>query len=203
MRQLFFLPCLLLSPSLWASEFCLQAQHLIADTAVNPAVKVHDNYETFVESKATLEPFEIHQFLSNPQGKEQMPTVISCKLKSSESLNLHLASEGEPPVAGEERGCEHITQTYLGYALSKWGGDESAFEVVPEVQTYMGPSWLEDWPYQAARQNESGVWELHSRALRVVDAWYIPLPDSIKGVHYCHMVAPEYLEALVRSSAQK
>ena len=203
MRVLLALAALVVSPSLLANEFCLQGQHLIADTALNPEVVVHDNYESFVDSKASLEPFQIHQFLSNPQGEAQMPTVISCKLKSAESLNQFFDPEEEQPVAGEDHGCQRITQTHLDYALAKWGGDASQFTVVEEVQTYMGPSWLEDWPFQAARRNDKGQWELHSRALRVVDAWYVPLPDSIKGVHYCHMVAPEYLEALVRASKEQ
>ncbi|MEM1113617.1 MAG: hypothetical protein AAGI11_17010 [Pseudomonadota bacterium] len=203
MRRLLALFAGVFASSTFATEFCLQAQHLIADTALNPEVAVHTDYESFVESKASIEPFQIHQYLSNPQGKDQMSTVISCKLKSAESLNLAFDPDGQSPVAGEDHGCERITQNHLNYALAKWGGSEADFEVVPEVQTYMGPSWLDDWPYQAARKTDDGRWQLHSRALRVVDAWYIPLPASIKGVHYCHLVAPDYLEALVKASAQQ
>ncbi len=181
--------------------FCLQAQHWIATTALQPELVQYQAFEPFVESKASLDPFRIHQYYSNPlPGDGSLHRVLSCKLKSAESLNRAF---GDPdPVAGGNTGCDFVTEQLLQRTLARLSAAQRRlgpedFVVAEEVVTHMGPSWLKPWPFEAITATGDGRWRLNSRALRVPDAWYIPLPARIKGVYYCHLIAPEYLEALV------
>ena len=70
--------------------------------------------------------------------------------------------------------------------------------VDPEETTFIGPMWLRPWPFQPLRRDEAGLLHLQSRALYVPFTWWIPMPDRFKGTYYCHLIAPDYLEAVLR-----
>lgn len=187
--------------------YCLQAQHWIAETEMNPEVVEFQDFDAFVKSKASIEPFQIHKYFSGEQPDGETPAVLSCKLKSAEALNnAFAAEEGAAPVAGENTSCQHVTRMMLDQTVARLRQQglsvaADTFTIDEEESTYMGPQWLADWPFQPVVHDEDGVVHLRTRALQVLDAWYIPLPDSIKGVYYCHLIAPQYLEKLLRQQA--
>ena len=66
--------------------------------------------------------------------------------------------------------------------------------------TVVGPLWLRPWPYQVAYL-EDGVTVVRSKSLHVEHAWWIPMPASFMGTHYCHLIAPAYLRLLATGDA--
>ena len=76
--------------------------------------------------------------------------------------------------------------------------DKASITIEPEETAYMGPMWLNPWPYPALTVDESGQWHLHAKSLYVPFSWWIPMPDRFKGQYYCHLIYPPYLEALLR-----
>ena len=200
---------LLLSPlhALTADgEFCAWAQQVIAQTEEMPVVEVHTSRETFIESKAFDQPFTVQQYWSSPVGGDGMPTVVSCKMRTAERINAaHV--EGAAPVAGGDLSCDLLHEKMLDAAYAETPADARAMPrerwvVEEEELTFMGPRWLDPWPFQPLSRGEDGSLQLHTRALYVPMAWWIPMPERFLGNYYCHLIAPEYLRALVRGELQ-
>jgi hypothetical protein len=191
------------SASAQEPEFCAWAQQVIAQTEEIPAVQVHETRESFIESKAFDEPFTVQQYWSTPVGGEDgMPTVVSCKMRTAERINAAHAP-GAVPVAGGDLSCEVLHQQMLASAYATIPAAEQTvprqqWVVDEEDMTYMGPKWLEPWPFKPLARGEGGSLHLQTRALYVPMAWWIPMPDRFLGNYYCHLIAPDYLRALVR-----
>ena len=77
----------------------------------------------------------------------------------------------------------------------------SSLVVDDEDLTFIGPMWLRPWPFEPLYRGEDGQLHLRTRALYVPFNWWIPMPDRFKGTYYCHLIAPWYLEALLRGDA--
>lgn len=190
----------LLSPLSHAQEFCGEAQQWIAQTDLQAEVVVYDDHEAFVESKASIEPLAVAQFFSNPEENTGIPKVVSCKMKTAEQINAIYGTQGA--VAGSSQSCETVLSRMLENGLAQSAGqpsalERSAFVIDEEDSTFIGPMWLEPWPFEPISVDENGAVHLLSRSLYVPDAWYIPMPDSFKGVYYCHLISPVYLDALI------
>jgi hypothetical protein len=189
-------------------EFCASAQSELAQIQLSVQNHLHQHYESFVDSKASAEPLVTQQFFSNPvPGHKDMNTVVSCKMKTADSIaEANRLSPGDF-LAADDRGCDYLTRKLLYSTLaSSEAGDlqltEAEVVVDPEELTFMGPSWLKSWPFQAAHKDEAGVVHLTSRALYVPWSVFIPAPAAFKGVYYCHMVAPAYLHALLKGELE-
>lgn len=191
---------LLLSPLAFAGEFCGSAQQWIAQTDMQAEVVVYTDHQAFVESKAAIEPLTVPQFFSNPEGTAGIPRVVSCKMKTAEQINAVYGTDGA--VAGSSQSCETVLSRLLETRFAQSAGQPTKlgrndFVIDEEDSTFIGPMWLDPWPFQPVTVDEEGFVHLLSRSLYVPDAWYIPMPDRFKGVYYCHIISPVYLDALI------
>ncbi len=188
-------------------EFCAWAQGVIAETSLEPAVTTHSTWEAFVESKPSDQPFRVEQYLSSHlPGERPVNTVISCKMRTAERINsAHQLEGSDSPPAGAESSCDAIHRAMLAQVYREVAADERAIErgqwlVAEEDLTFIGPNWVEPWPFVPLTTLADGQYQLNSRALYVPYSRWIPMPDRFLGNYYCHLVAPSYLESLVRGN---
>ena len=191
------------SPLTQAQDFCARAQQWIAETELQAEVISYDDHEAFVESKATISPLTVAQHLSNPEKIKGIATVVSCKMKTAEMINEVYGTDS--PVAGRSQSCTTVLARLVEESLTSLAGQSAALSrdaivIDEEESTFIGPMWLKPWPFDPVSLDEQGKLHLHSKALYVPDAWYIPMPDSFKGVYYCHLIAPDYLDGLLSGS---
>ncbi|MEH6580331.1 MAG: hypothetical protein V7754_00240 [Halioglobus sp.] len=185
------------------ANLCADAQVLIAQTDVVPRNNLHQSYEDFVESKAATFPLETQQFYSNPEpGDANRYRVVSCKMRTAGSIAAAYTAAGQTVVTGEDRSCDFLAQRMLNQIGENIDSAKALIKaatvVVDEEElTFMGPMWLDPWPFQSAYLDDTGVLHLKSRALYVPWSIFIPAPAAFKGVYYCHLPAPEYVEALL------
>lgn len=179
-----------------ALPFCAQAQQWIAETSLVAEVVQPENFDAFVESKASPMPLVVQQF-ANADG-----SGLSCKMNSAEAIRK--AGHGEAS-AGDNQSCHLVTQRMLDGVASRLKAEGIELTALPTVleedMAYMGPMWLDPWPYPALTRGDDGAIQLHAKAMYVPDVWYIPMPARFKGVYYCHLVHPDYLESALRNSA--
>ncbi len=190
------------------APICAQAQQVIAGTKLLPKVVVHEDYEAFVESKATDAPFVVQQLFSNPDPDEtELMRTVSCKMRTAERINTTHAGVAGELVAEGDQDCARVHTWLLDKLQAEIPASELRLDPVDvlieaEQTSFMGPSWLDPWPFQAASMDEEGVLQLHSRALFVPRAWWIPLPERFQGNYYCHLVAPDYLRSVLRGQTR-
>ena len=189
-------------------DLCARAQGLIAETDVIAENTLHHSYDAFVESKAVAYPLQTQQLYSNPLllnsklSDSKLYAVVSCKMRTATSIAQAYSTAGESAVVGEDQSCHHLVKTILMEVRSAMDAKEKTavfknIVVEDEELTFMGPMWLSPWPFQSAYRHQSGTLHLKSRALYVPGSWYIPAPVAFKGVYYCHLPAPDYLQALL------
>ncbi|QFU76479.1 hypothetical protein EY643_12870 [Halioglobus maricola] len=209
MRALLAILAVTLSMSVSAEDnkFCAWAQGVIAETSLEPAVSLYEDYDAFVESKPFDDPFTVHQYFSSHlAGEGSGPTVVSCKMRTPEQINrAHVEEGSETRAAGTESSCDEIHRQMLDKAYANLGDStpvipRASWTVTEEEVTYMGPSWLEPWPFTPV-EHSRGRFTLLTRALYAPNAWWIPMPERFLGNYYCHLVAPSYLDQLIRGRA--
>jgi hypothetical protein len=186
-------------------EYCLQAQRVVSKTDLDVSLVVQDSFDGFVKSKAVItesgEP-EIQQY--NWLDDEGMVQGISCKLKSADHLNL-VYGDG---TAGPDGLCQDMNQAV--FARVAGTVREPVYKQVvfdpaetvsnPEQPGMTGPDWLA--PYTMTYV-EGEVLHIASKGFVVdfTDPAYAKAPERFRGVHYCHLIAPEYLVALLSGEA--
>lgn len=186
--------------------FCAWAQGVIAETALVPAVNVHRDWASFVDSKPTDQPFEIDQYYSSFLPGEGAPvTTVSCKMRTAERINaVHGSLDGtDTPRAGAESSCDEIhrrmlEQVYQAVPAAHVAIPRERWDVLEEDMKFTGSGWVDPWPFVSVTAGEGGRLRLHTRALYAPHAWWIPMPERFLGNYYCHLAAPGYIEALVR-----
>ena len=187
------------------ADFCAWAQGVIAETSLVPAVVVPADRQAFIDSKALDDPFTVQQFADVPAAAApDLLTVVSCKMRTPERINsAHAMEDGsDSPVAGRESSCDEVHRQMLAQALEQVPADRrqaaaDRWVVEEEELTFMGPQWLEPWPFIPVTTDEKGLWHLRTRALYVPYAWWIPMPGRFLGNYYCHLASPAYLDALI------
>jgi hypothetical protein len=179
-------------------QFCARAQQLIATTELLAINTVHHDYDAYVASKPHEMPLSTEQYYYF--GEDGVAQIISCKMKSAGRINM---AHGEQ-AAGEGKSCRDINQRSFNhvYAMLKAHREELAFQrsdviFEEDESAYMGPQWLQPWPYPVATVEGDGKLHIRAKAMYIPYAWYIPMPDRFKGVHYCHLVAPAFLQQLL------
>ena len=198
---------LLFSGQVTATEadgsFCITAQRLIAGTAMTAQLEAHQDYDSFVKSKAFDKPLTVQWFESNAlAGDEQLNKTLSCKMRTAERINNSYQAAGQDPVAVADSSCAAVHEAMLGRVLGDIAGQPLALQaenviVDEEDMTFMGPMWLSPWPFEPAYTDAEGNLHLASRSLYVPFAWWIPMPDRFQGNYYCHLISPAYLRALM------
>lgn len=193
-------------------DYCGVMQQFIAGTSLNADTRQYqpDDYgEGFKKSKPTAKPLVTHQYVGfqMPDGATQdFPVTVSCKLKTAERIrNAHMASDAAV-AASEDRSCQQWTGALLDaiYASTEepkgQGGEllpRERIKLDAENNAYIGPLWVNPFPYQVAYRSGEYL-HLRSKALHAEYSRWMPLPDSFMGTHYCHGIAPEYLQALIK-----
>ena len=128
---------------------------------------------------------------------------FSCRWDSGQVGFIHvhrtkaLEEWGLKPNKWREQAAKYLTgevETYDSYLT----GQVFGYVVFEEDESaYMGPDWLDPWPYPVATVEDDGKLHIRAKAMHIPYAWYIPMPDRFKGVHYCHLVPPAYLQQLL------
>ena len=194
-------------------SFCQKAQQIVANTDVLSDNTLHTDFKQFVKSKAFESPLQTQQYVDNilPSGEQAaIPVTVSCKLKTAERINyaasLANASLSTLPAKGESN-CQAVNQYSFETVLSHFDAHAQAraraqFVIDEDAVKWIGPLWIRPWPYQIAYTDGEGKIHIRSKSLYVEHSIFIPMPDSFKGTHYCHLIAWEYLAALVSEQQQ-
>lgn len=183
-------------------QFCGEVQRRLEGTAMTSKNVDHPDYEAFKLSKAEIKPLQTEQFVEYAdEAAKKDPVKIYCKAKTGDLLN-ETYGKG---TAGKQGTCDAIHRDIadavyasLDPSAIKIGRDRLVFE--PDDVKFMGVQWVS--PYQVVYGAEGRIY-LRSKALLVNwdDLKFKMAPDRLRGTHYCHLIAPEYLARLVTGAA--
>jgi hypothetical protein len=185
-------------------DFCAAAQRLVTGTTVPVANVVHDEFEAFVLSKPQVRPLESQQYHWYADAGRTQLMMISCKLKTAD----HISTEYGAHAAGPQRSCVDVnraTVAAVGAALQAAGEplafSPDAIRLPADAMTRNGPQWLE--PHTMILTHVDGTLEILARSFRAdwTDPAHARVPERFRGTHYCHLVAPEYLRAVLTGAA--
>lgn len=185
-------------------NFCSDAQQFIANTNLEADNTLYDEWQAYVSSKPLVDEERLlsQQYIlydAFPTTKKRYAKLVSCKFKSSDRINM-IRGDGN---AGEERSCGDINRQTIERVASELGADQTrTLTVEPDDSVFMGPQWLDPWPYEAISQAEDGSLRVTAKEMHIVYSKLIPMPDRFKGVHYCHLVAPDYVRALMTGTLE-
>lgn len=163
-------------------------------------------------------PFTVQQLVSYNEiaaTNLQIPTVISCKMKTSGALRFHL---GATAAIGTGTTCVMVNQdtvtkvfaSLTAYERRYLKYNESQIVLDPDPVVASGPDWLYPLLPVGAPANvptppttayigaSDGLLHIQSKSLQVERNNQSPLvgPDK-RGTTYCHLIAPEYLRSVV------
>lgn len=185
-------------------DYCEAAQRLVTRTAHPVRVKVHEDFDAFVKSKAVIDGPTIQQYVW--RDAKGMAIGISCKLKSADHLNL-VFGDG---TAGPDGACqdmnravfEKLTRGNLRPAYTTVIFDPLETVSNEEEPGMTGPDWLA--PYQPTWTDDDGALHIKAKGFQVdfTDERFAAAPARFRGIHYCHFVAPGYLGELLAGRAQ-
>jgi hypothetical protein len=189
-----------------SSDYCLAAQKVITKTEAPVVLDMHDEFMGFVKSKAIIDPERgpvIQQY--NWHDADGNLLGISCKLKSADHLNLEFGAG----TAGPDGLCQDMNRavfTLIAKAVRSPAFSRVTFDPVEVVQNedqpgMTGPDWLA--PFKMTYVEDDTL-HIASKGFVVdfTDPRYADAPERFRGVHYCHLIAPEYLTALLSGTGQ-
>ena len=179
-------------------EFCADGQRYITGTDVPIDNQLYDTFENFVASKAyldkqSLRPAQLITYGETEDGT-QFPKLVSCKFKSSKRIKSVRGDD----AAGEEKTCKGINERTVNDVLSRLrmeGLPDVIFEE-DEVED-RGQLWLDPWPYPAVAQDDDGTLRIRAGSVLIEYSLFNVMPERFLGVHYCHLIAPDYAEGLL------
>lgn len=188
-------------------DYCLTAQRVVTKTAIPVELVLHDDFMSFVKSKAVIDGPNGPQIQQlNWYDDNGAILGISCKLKSADHLNLEFG----PAVAGPDGACQDMNQAVFALVSRRVREPfyqnvafDKAETVSNEEQPGMtGPDWLA--PYEMTYLSAADTLNIRAKGFIVdfTDPLYEKAPARFRGVHYCHFIAPDYLEALLRGAAE-
>ncbi|MDJ0775322.1 MAG: hypothetical protein QNJ49_18140 [Mastigocoleus sp. MO_167.B18] len=199
---------------LTTKKFCRYAQKIIAQTKIKAINVVQSDFNSFANSFAT--PFESPDGDTLPLTTQQLvtygtypntgrtyPQIISCKMKSADAIKFFYGEDAA--VSGSS--CRDIHKRILKKVFSKlktrkikklaFEKDEVILE--PDIVATNGPEWLNPFPPDLAYLGDDGLLHLQAKSLPVPRTVppFVSIGPERKGVHYCHLAAPEYITALI------
>ncbi len=185
-------------------EFCNTVQKSIMSNTVEADTAIHPDWDAFLESKASVDPLRNEQFTTfGPDGD---PRMISCKFKSADHIR---EVYGEDAAAEEPRSCEAINRENVQAVLASLTPEEQARLAVNNDQivfeedetVFMGVKWVA--PFNYVWTGEEGALHIKSKRLQVdwTNLLFRMAPEAFRGALYCHLIAPEYVKALVLGEA--
>ncbi|MBM4191606.1 MAG: hypothetical protein FJ196_00825 [Gammaproteobacteria bacterium] len=186
-------------------DFCAIVQRQLADTTLPLTNKIHVSKNAFTESKARVQPTETHQFLDTDANGRLIG--ISCKTKSADHLRAVHGTPAARDPALPPRSCRDVHRAMVVQLWASFNENERASSAFAphrvmldtDTQSYTGSGWLGS----PAEAYLSGDGRLHLRASALLAEWedwrWKIMPKSFRGNHYCHLVAPERIRALMRA----
>ncbi|MBM4220412.1 MAG: hypothetical protein FJ170_00515 [Gammaproteobacteria bacterium] len=188
------------------AEFCAEAQHLISRTDKTGEFVVHPDFKGFVESKTSIDPLTLHVHAWAAPDDPGRIVAISCKMKSADHLNAAFG----PGTAGPDGLCQDMNRETLRQVRAALPGaagrqvvldpGENVFNEQQPART--GADWLA--PFLLTTEDAAGTLTIHSKGFRVdwLDPRFARMDARVRGVHYCHLVAPAYLRDLLAGRAK-
>ncbi len=190
-------------PDATDDTFCTAVQEILAGTTVPSELTVYPDIASFRQSKPTPRPLTTSQVVTlDEQGR---PKMVSCKVKSAD----HIRAEYGEDAAGPQRYCREITVMVHAEVVAKLEAEEPelaatirGYVIEPDEPYNTGRMYLSDFPLAFA--DGDGNLHINTQSLQVNwDDWHFwIMPNVLRGQTYCHIITPEYLEALGRGQAQ-
>jgi len=188
------------------SEYCLAAQRIVTRTNLPVVLDMHDEFMSFVKSKAVIDEERgpvIQQY--NWYDGDGNLLGISCKLKSADHLNLVFGTDS----AGPDGLCQDmnravftkVAKSVRSPSFSRVTFDAQETVSNPDQPGMTGPDWLAPFTMTYV---EDDTLHIASKGFVVdfSDPQYAQAPERFRGVHYCHLIAPEYVAALMSGQGQ-
>jgi hypothetical protein len=190
-------PALRTTPAL--ATYCLDAQRIVTRTDVPMQLEVHEDFDAFVKSKASIDGPTIHQY--NWYAEDGTIRGVSCKMKSADHLNLEFGAGS----AGPDGLC-HDMNRWVYAQLQEQIPNSSLESVVfdpsesldtREQANMVGPVWL--LPFTVTYMDDADRLHVATKGfvINFNDPRYQKFPPSWRGTHYCHLIAPDYFSALM------
>jgi hypothetical protein len=179
------------------ASFCSEVQALIVATNVEATNTLHAQHRAFVLSKPSIKPIATHQHEPAEGEPGAAEGMISCKMKSAD----HIRTVHGPSAAGEDIGCDGVMRVIVEASLARQDGAASRnpakIEILPEQQVDNGDAWLA--PLKVIERASDGALRIRTRGLRKdwLDPRYAEHREEIRGVRYCHLVAPWFLDRVL------
>jgi len=201
------------------NRFCKGAQQIIANTSLKSVNTLYDELGTpgipfpppgtpatgFIGSDAQPYdgaedlPLTTTQYVGygyDAKGKDY-PQTMMCKMKSWDALDFY-----DPGSAAPGATCSDINKdTYESVKNSLVNMETQAvYEVIfDEWVTYSGVQWTSQAPAVTAYTSTvDGMVHIVAKPLYVARLNPTPfIPAEKKGVHYCQVIAPEYLREVI------
>lgn len=184
--------------------FCTEIQTAIMGNTVPADNMVHPDYESFVLSKASVDPLRNEQFTT--LGPDGAPRMISCKMKTPDHIQ---EVYGEDTVNPEARSCEAINRDNVTAVIASLSEDEANARALSDndimfeedISVMTGQSWTK--PFNYVFKTDDGKLRIQSKRMQVdwTNLLFKMAPDRFRGALYCHLIAPEYAKALILGQA--
>jgi len=165
---------------------------------------VHEDFDAFVKSKASIAGPTLHQY--NWHDTEGNIQGISCKMKSADHLNLEFGAGS----AGPDGYCHDMNRQVYELLLLQNSSpvyDPVTFDLSESLDeegksNMIGPAWL--MPFTMTYLDESNDLHVATKGFTIEfeDPRYQKFPPTWRGTHYCHLIAPQYLARLLRGEAE-
>lgn len=194
------------------ADFCAEAQRRLVGTRLPIQNVVETGFEPFKRSKPAVQPLRTHQFLERDAAGRA--AQLSCKTKTADHLrSVHgaqaIARRGRAPVGEAGPADLACRQLHRDMVNEIWGSltpeerARAAFpptrvRLEPDAFSHTGSSWV---------RSRAAAWRaaddrLHLRSAALFAEWedwrWKVMPESWRGNHYCHLVAPERLRRLMQ-----
>jgi hypothetical protein len=183
-------------------DFCARAQQLIAGTERLAQNHVHREYEAFIDSGPSADPLVTQQYVLYEDDRRTLPLRISCKMQSADRL---AAEQGGEPAPAAELSCADLHRAIVAQVHASLSSADLERVRVPPQQILLMPdqvtrldsSWIA--PFDFAWFDAANALHLQAKSLRIDwrDKLWSWAPERMRGLHYCHVIAPEYLRRLM------
>lgn len=190
------------------ADFCAEAQRRLVGTTLPIENIVETGFEPFKLSKPAVRPLRTHQYLTSSEDGRALQ--LSCKTKTADHLrSVHGAGALNAQTADRpdraDRACRDLHRDMTREIWRSFSADQrrgapyppSRVMLEPDALSYTGSSWVRS----RARAWRGPDDTLHLRSAALFAAWedwrWKVMPDTWRGNHYCHLVAPERLRQLM------
>ena len=183
--------------------FCAEVQRMLVDTTLPMSNTIQQTKDEFTESKAAVTPLTTQQFVV--ASADGVPQELSCKTKTADHLRaVHGVAAARDPAL-PPRSCRDVQRAVVLQVWDSLTADERAraayapprVMLAADTTSYTGSGWIgspaEVWAGSDGR--------LRLRASALYADWedwrWKIMPQSFRGNHYCHLVAPERVRRLM------